>query len=604
MSKTLNISADGSLTLPIEFITQTQAILARKRVGKSYTASVQAEEMFELKQQVLVIDYTGAWWGLRAGRDGKADGGYPIHVFGGDHADVPLEERAGEVIAAAAVKERFSAILDMTSFRKNEALRFLATFLETLYRLNRDPLHLFCDEADAYAPQRTFGGEDARTLGAMNDIVLRGGIRGIGCSIITQRSARINKDVLSQCGILTALRTSSPKDLAAVKEWVEVHDEGNQSTEMMKSLPTLPIGTAWMWAPGWPDEDGIFQRVKIRQRQTFDSGATPKPGQAVKQPKTLRAVDLAKLGETIKQTAEQAKANDPAALRQRIRELEHTAAKPAPAAPTKEKIVERPFISDKQLARIEKNVISFNGMLLGVDELLERFDKRFAALKEVRQAMSIDAGELRQAAAIAKQPAAAPARPATKIPDRPAMGHDIITRPSAAPPGERPDWFRPAHQKLLNAAAYLAAMGMDPADRSLLAAIAKVSPKSSSFGNDVSRLSAGGYVSYPQSGLVTLTEAGRALVAKPEAPPSLSDLHRAWRECPALRPAHVKLLDAVITQYPDSMTREELAEAVGVSAKSSSFGNDVSRLSAMRLIRYPAPGVVQGGPLLFPNGLE
>ena len=76
MTKQLHISED--LALPIEFVTQTQAILARKRVGKSYTASVQAEEMLRLQQQVLVIDYTGAWWGLRAGANGKAEGGYPI----------------------------------------------------------------------------------------------------------------------------------------------------------------------------------------------------------------------------------------------------------------------------------------------------------------------------------------------------------------------------------------------------------------------------------------------------------------------------------------------------------------------------------------------
>jgi hypothetical protein len=51
------------------------------------------------------------------------------------------------------------------------------------------------------------------------------------------------------------------------------------------------------------------------------------------------------------------------------------------------------------------------------------------------------------------------------------------------------------------------------------------------------------------------------------------------------------------------MSRDELAAAVGVSAASSSFANDVSRLSSIGLARYPQAGRVAAGPLLFPDGL-
>lgn len=50
----LRIGKDG-FTLPLELVTSTQAILARKRSGKSYTASVEAEELLEHKQQIAVI---------------------------------------------------------------------------------------------------------------------------------------------------------------------------------------------------------------------------------------------------------------------------------------------------------------------------------------------------------------------------------------------------------------------------------------------------------------------------------------------------------------------------------------------------------------------
>ena len=64
MQNKLHISK--SFTLPLELLTSTQAILARKRSGKSYLASVEAEELLEAKQQVVVIDPTGAGYSNQA----------------------------------------------------------------------------------------------------------------------------------------------------------------------------------------------------------------------------------------------------------------------------------------------------------------------------------------------------------------------------------------------------------------------------------------------------------------------------------------------------------------------------------------------------------
>lgn len=104
----MKLRISESLSLPLEAVTQTFAILAVKGSGKSYTASVCAEEMLKAGQQIVVIDMTGAWYGLKSSSDGKSDG-FPIAVFGGDHADVPLHEGAGEIIASAIVEKKFSA---------------------------------------------------------------------------------------------------------------------------------------------------------------------------------------------------------------------------------------------------------------------------------------------------------------------------------------------------------------------------------------------------------------------------------------------------------------------------------------------------------------
>ena len=201
MTTKLHIS--DNLSLPLDFVTQTQAILAKRGVGKSYTASVEAEEMLKAGQQVVVIDPTGAWFGLKSSADGK-HAGFPIAVFGGEHADVPLEENAGEVIATAIVERRFSAIIDLSFLRKNQRNRFMTAFLETIFRLNRLAMHLFVDEAHTIAPQKPFG-DETRMLGAIEDVVMLGRRRGIGCTLITQRPQVLNKNVLTQCEIVCCL---------------------------------------------------------------------------------------------------------------------------------------------------------------------------------------------------------------------------------------------------------------------------------------------------------------------------------------------------------------------------------------------------------------
>lgn len=240
-AKRLRISPSFSLSL--DFVTSTQAILAKKGSGKSYTASVQAEELLELGQQVVVVDPTGAWFGLRSSADGSSSG-YPIAVIGGEHADAPLEPTAGEVIAEAITTEHFSAIIDLTNLRKGESLRFMAAFLETLYRKNRDALHLFIDEADVVAPQKALGIDEGRVLGATEDVVRRGRRRGIGCTLITQRPQVLNKNVLSQVDMLTALRMNHPKDLGAIDEWVRVHGDLEQAIVAPSRLMSTSASTA------------------------------------------------------------------------------------------------------------------------------------------------------------------------------------------------------------------------------------------------------------------------------------------------------------------------------------------------------------------------
>src|SRR6266508_759394 len=173
-----------NLELQRDAITQTFAILAKRGVGKTYTASVLVEELVKAGLHAVVVDPIGVWWGLRTSADGKRPG-LPIVILGGDHGDVPLELTAGQVIADLIVDERISAVLDLAHLRKGEQVRFMTDFAEQLYHRNRQPLQLVLDEADAFAPQRPQRGQE-RMLGAIEDLVRRGRARGIGVTLVTQ----------------------------------------------------------------------------------------------------------------------------------------------------------------------------------------------------------------------------------------------------------------------------------------------------------------------------------------------------------------------------------------------------------------------------------
>ena len=122
-----NLKISSTLSLPLQAVTETFAILAIKGRGKSNTAAVLAEEMLKAGQQIIVVDPTGAWWGLQSSADGKSEG-FPVVVFGGDHGILPLDEQSAQIIAQSIVEHKFSAILDLSLFNKSEANRFMGAW--------------------------------------------------------------------------------------------------------------------------------------------------------------------------------------------------------------------------------------------------------------------------------------------------------------------------------------------------------------------------------------------------------------------------------------------------------------------------------------------
>lgn len=259
--KELNI---GTIKIPINAATKTFALLAKRGAGKSYTGAVMAEEFAKNGIPFVVFDPIDVWWGLRLAANGK-DKGLPVVVFGLEHADIQIDREMGRKIAQAVVNKNISCVISTFGMPKVAQRHLIAEFAEEILTINNTPRHIFIEEAHEFVPQRVMSG-NAKCFSAVEKLVTMGRNRGLGVTLINQRSATINKDVLTQLDTLIALRSVGPQDRKALEEWVEYHSAEGDFKKFIESLPSLPTGEAWIWSPEFMN---TFEKIKIRKRETF-----------------------------------------------------------------------------------------------------------------------------------------------------------------------------------------------------------------------------------------------------------------------------------------------------------------------------------------------
>lgn len=550
-AKILRISK--GLTLPDEAVTQTFAILAKRGMGKTYTGAVMAEEMLKQQLQVIVVDPVGVWYGLRSSADGK-HAGLEILIAGGEHGDIPITADNGEVLANLVVDNRLSIILDLSLFRKNETVKFMTDFAETLYRRNRTAVHLFLDEADQFAPQRPMPNE-ARMLGAIEDIVRRGRARGIGVTMITQRPSVLNKNVLTQIEVLIALRLTAPLDQKAIDEWVKTHAEEDQRAKFMTSLPSLPIGEAWFWSPGWLE--GMFKRVKIRKRETLDSSSTPKAGQAKITAQKMTSMDLDKLREQLSLTIEKVESADPKVLRQRIVKLEQQIKDQKPDTIVTQVEVLPPGLKQ----RLQDLHHEASRLTVEISQLIDWATKFSDASDTQPQFQEV-------AVKLEKIPTNAPEPGYYKK----AFERSVETKSPAD--------LKAGEIRMLEVLGRGYPLHFT---RAQMASLAKMKVTGGTFGTYYGNLKRNGYLE-EIAGNIKIGAKGLQLLGIPASQPAKTPAEKVamWRS--VMRAGEARIFDTILSQRRRGISRDTLAELVGMSPSGGTFGTYLGTLRRNKLI--------------------
>jgi uncharacterized protein len=492
--------------------------------GKTYAAGTAVERLLSAGAKVVIVDPLDVWWGLRVKADGVKPA-FPVVIFGGARADLPLTEHAGALIGEAVAGMAESCIVSLGGMAtKSAERRFMLAFLEKLYRrATGEPFHIIFDEADLWAPQKS---SEPQLQNLMEQIVRRGRVKGFIPWLITQRPAVLSKDVLSQADGLVAMKLTSSQDRDALGAWIEGQADRSDEKRMLAKLPTMQKGHGIVWIPG----RGVLEEAAFPAKSTFDSSSTPKRGE-VKRTATLKPIDLGKLKERMASLEDQGKSKP----KQQV----------AGAAPVDARVVRE--VEDR--AKAEGVEI---GKRIGFAE----------GQREALRAVQAAVGSIK--------------------PNEPSL----VSLPSR-PPVQRPPVVTTAGDAgvvgqggLRRIMIALAQCPRGLTNRQI-GIRAGLSSKSGTFSTYLSTARTNGWIE--GRGLLQITSSGIAALGSYEPLPSGPALLDHWlRELGDSGAA--RLLRVIAEAYPHSLTNEEAGEKAELSHKSGTFSTYLSKLRTLELI--------------------
>jgi hypothetical protein len=557
--------------LPMDLITMTVAILGIRGSGKTNTATVFAEGLLKARQQVVIIDPQDVWYGLKSSADGKAPG-YPVIILGGKHADLPIKETDGRLVAEFVVRERAAVILSLRHLSKTKQRQFVTDFSERMYEMkdadaHRTPVAVIIDEAAQFIPQQLTSAS-ARMIGAVGDLVTLGRASGIGVTLIDQRPAKIHKDVLTQLEMMIVHRIVSPQDRDALDEWIKVNGTTEQRREFIESLARLGKGEAYVWSPHWLD---LFKRVQVRLRETFDSSRTPRIGERPVIPERLAEVNLERLRQALAETIEEVKQKDPRELRKQIAELTRRLDEKSKAAPPQivERSVPTPVIDQAEIKNLERLAEQLQESARQAIEGATII--RDAIERAKRNGLTEPPPEAKLIAAQAETRRTDERHRATVTP-RPAPRR----APTADDNGDEAGIGRGALLRILIA---LAQNRAGLTDRKL-AVLTNLRRGGSTMRNALSKGRMQGLI---ERGALRITSAGVEALGQYEPLPTGAALRRYWQNELGSGAAR-QIFDLLIEAYPGEVDKQAIARATSLTLDGSTMRNALSRLRVLELV--------------------
>lgn len=576
--------------IPESALNQHIVALGKTGSGKSSALRYIVEGLLARRKRVCIIDPKGDWWGIKVAADGKGPG-LPLILFGDfkkeTARDVPINDRSGKHIAELVSDGNRPCVIGLRGWTQGSMTRFWIDFASALFTRNSGELYLIGDEFHNFAPKQWKGQSDKDTpvgigLHWANRLLSEGRGLGLVCLIASQRPQKVHNDTLTSCETLVAMRVIHKADRLAVKAWIDGNGAPEVGNEVLKSLAGMPRGEGWVWSP----EIGFGpKRLAFPMFSTFDSFAPPQLQKRVSE-KGWADVDLSEVKAALADAVKEAEANDPRLLRKRITDLEteNSKLKKQGQHVADVKVIERAVDAavdarDKEWFEIvdgrDKIIGGLKGRMGKAAELLHVNGESIprapsmpsAAVPQGREHSRIRRGAEMERGGMVQTLQTSPAAHSTKA----NQTHQRAAGPSPALAGS----ITGSQERILNTLAVLVARGLTP-NREMLARWLGIHPNGGRYGSDLAALRARGELDG-----FTLTEAGE---------------HEAFSGDTGLQAALTALPDdsmrrtlQTIVDMGKPVTREELAEALGIHPNGGRYGSTLGWLRTMGVITERGP---------------
>lgn len=583
-------------------------IQANSGAGKSYLLRKLMEELFG-HVQVIAIDPEGEFATLREKFD---------YVLVGKGGETPVHISTAAEVALKLLELRASAVCDLYETPARERHAWVATFLDALMNAPKKlwhPLIVVVDEAHLFCPEE--GKSEASD--AMIDLATRGRKRGFCAVWATQRLAKLNKDAAAELQNKLIGGTFLDVDINRAAKDLGI-PSGKEYREFAAHIQVVEPGTFIALGRAISKKRIELQVGEVRtshpQSGSAKHAAGPPPAPAKVKALLPQLADLPKVAEEKARTVKEFQA--------RIRELSNELAQvkravpktSAPVDSTELKKLRLQFTGSARRARDLKaalealtkmatNIVS-NGLqpvVLSPDDFKPAVERVISEVVKIAQKKFDQRNGDFQALTAELRKALPRLTKLLSQPDEEVPTPGVETSVPRVPPKVREnrngntgenlqvDGLNRRQLDILAALAKFEAIGRRAVDKRWVAALAQVSHTSGQFGNNLGGMRTAGYIEYPQSGVVALTDAGRNVAPAVDPPSSPEEMLAQCKEI--VSPAQGLILDALAESYPEPLEKAAIAEDIGVSPTSGNFANNLGALRSAGMILYPSTGTAK-----------
>lgn len=186
-----------------------------------------------------------------------------------------------------------ATIVNLRAVEPETAEMTMFMLAKRMFQLRKEnripPFIMVMEEAHNFVPEKGF--EQALSNKIMRKIASEGRKFGLGIGVISQRPARIDKNVLSQCNTQFILRVTNPNDLKAISKSFE-----GITSEVEGMIKSLPPGVAFVLGNEYP----VMTDVRTRKSkhggttQTAETYVEKEDVQVFKPKKTVQELETMK----------------------------------------------------------------------------------------------------------------------------------------------------------------------------------------------------------------------------------------------------------------------------------------------------------------------